>query len=215
MQSEKIEMLAAALCKTQGSIKPAIKDSKNPFFKSSYADLTSVWDACRGALHENGLAVFQGCESREGVDYLTTTLMHTSGQWIKSELHLMLTKQDAQGMGSAITYARRYSLAAAIGIIQEDDDGNAASQPKTWMQDAKDEAHLNGMKPDANSTQKAGVERAKQIEGFLKDSLLGKQEVKDALKASKAASVLELPKNVAESLINSALDRKISAEGGA
>jgi len=122
-QSPSIAALVAALSKAQGMIKGAAKDSTNPFFKNKYADLSSVWEACREALSKNELAVIQ-TPVEGGV---ITMLAHSSGEWIKSYLPMKPTKDDAQGAGSAITYARRYALAAFVGVAPEDDDGQAAS----------------------------------------------------------------------------------------
>ena len=125
--SDTINELATALAKAQGEITGALKDSANPFFKSKYADLASCWDACREPLSKNGLAIIQSPEiNAEGLT-LTTLLIHSTGQWIKNVFRLMLKDDTAQGVGSALTYARRYALTALIGIAQVDDDGNAAS----------------------------------------------------------------------------------------
>jgi hypothetical protein len=131
--SEAINELAAALAKAQGEITGALKDSANPFFKSRYSDLASCWDACRGALSKNGLAVTQFPETVEAVSYLVTTLTHSSGQWMRSSLVLKSKDDTSQGMGSAITYARRYALCAVVGVAQVDDDGNAASGRKEGL----------------------------------------------------------------------------------
>jgi hypothetical protein len=125
--SEQINELAAALAKAQGQIEGAKKDSINPHFKNRYADLSSVWDACREALTTNGLSVVQSAENCEAGYGVTTMLLHTSGQWMRGTLYLKPTKDDPQGAGSALTYARRYALSAMIGIAPEDDDANAAS----------------------------------------------------------------------------------------
>lgn len=127
MQSEQINELAAALAKAQGAIKGATKDTKNDFFKSKYADLASVWDACRDQLAANGLSVIQTMDDAERGITVVTTLAHSSGQWIRGRLTMRPVKDDPQGVGSAITYARRYALAAMVGVAPEDDDGNAAS----------------------------------------------------------------------------------------
>lgn len=124
-RSEQINELAAALSKAQGELKGAKKDSRNPFFKSSYADLASVWDACRDALVHHGLSVTQTTEVGD-LPTLTTTLLHSSGQWISGRLQIKPVKDDSQGMGSAMTYARRYALAAIVGVAAEDDDGEAS-----------------------------------------------------------------------------------------
>lgn len=126
--SEALNHLSAALSKFQGEVENAKKSSVNPHFKSRYADLAEIWDTVRAPLAANGLAVVQlPCESEAGHVGLTTLLVHSSGQWLKDSMRLRLTKDDAQGAGSALTYARRYALAAVLGIAQEDDDANAAS----------------------------------------------------------------------------------------
>ena len=127
-QSELINELAGALSKAQGEMQAAIKDKVNPFFKSSYADLGSVWDAARPVLSKHGLCVLQTTELvAEGKIVMVTTLAHTSGQWVKSFLPLNPAKNDSQGVGSALTYLRRYSLSAIVGVVcDEDDDGETA-----------------------------------------------------------------------------------------
>jgi len=133
-KSDSIAKLAEALSKAQGGIKNALKDSANPYFKSKYADLASVWDACRKELSENGLSVVQVPEMLDGEGVkikVNTLLMHSSGEWISGDLTMIPVKEDPQGVGSAITYARRYSLSAFVGIAPEDDDGNAASGKPT------------------------------------------------------------------------------------
>jgi hypothetical protein len=133
-QSESIANLVAALSVVQGKMSHAVKDSANPFFKSKYADLESVWDACRSLLAENGLAVMQfpGLYTDHDKSMsLTTIISHKSGEFISQEMSVPVTKADAQGAGSAITYMRRYALAAVVGVVQADDDGNAASNPQS------------------------------------------------------------------------------------
>ena len=127
MQSESIGALAAALAKAQGIMLGAAKDAANPFFKSSYADLASVWAACRAPLAANGLSVIQttGIDA-DGRAQLITTLAHSSGEWISGHYPVRPVKDDPQGLGSAITYARRYALSAMVGIAPEDDDAEAA-----------------------------------------------------------------------------------------
>ncbi len=129
--SPSIAALAAALAKAQGQMGGARKDSVNPHLKSSYADLASVWDACRDALSANGLAVVQqvGTDTRGAA--VTTMLLHSSGEWLRSRCVVPLTKNDAQGFGSAVTYARRYALAAVVGVAPVDDDGHAATKAQS------------------------------------------------------------------------------------
>lgn len=124
-QSPTIGALAAALAKAQAAFKPAIKDASNPFFKSKYCDLSGALDAVRDALSVNGLAIVQSTDAGEKMT-LHTTLLHASGEWISSTYPITAVKQDPQGIGSAVTYARRYSLMALLGIAAEDDDGEAA-----------------------------------------------------------------------------------------
>lgn len=143
--------LAAALAKAQGQMEAAAKDSTNPFFHSKYADLASVWGACRKPLADNGLAVtqhpvttFRGepeivlVKTRSGEDRatvrgmmnvsLTTRLLHSSGESVESTVSALLPSSDPQTVGSAITYLRRYGLAAMVGVApDDDDDGNAGS----------------------------------------------------------------------------------------
>lgn len=132
-KSDTIGELAKALASAQGLIEGAKKDSENPFFKSKYADLASVRDACQSALSKNGLAVVQVPSTAIGehstVISVETLLMHSSGEWILGDLSAIPVKEDPQGIGSCITYLRRYALAAFAGVAPEDDDGNAASGP--------------------------------------------------------------------------------------
>lgn len=125
-KSDCIKELAAALAKAQGQMEGAKKSSANPYFKSRYADLAEVWEACRKPLSDNGLAIIQTTTDGEGRIIIETTLAHSSGEWITSTLGMTPVKTDPQGIGSAITYARRYALSAMVGIAPEDDDGEAA-----------------------------------------------------------------------------------------
>lgn len=122
--SEQINELAVALNKAQADFMVAKKDAKNPFFKSKYATLNAVYEAVAEALLKNGLSVIQPIVG----DAVETTLIHTSGQFITSSCPIVCAKQnDPQAMGSAITYARRYSLASLLGVMtDEDDDGEKA-----------------------------------------------------------------------------------------
>jgi len=126
MQSENINELALALSKAQAGITGALKDSANPFFKSKYADLASCWDACRRQLTDNGLCVIQTTDLIDGLVVVRTTLAHSSGQWISGVLPVKAKDDGPQAQGSGITYARRYALAAIVGLAQIDDDAEAA-----------------------------------------------------------------------------------------
>lgn len=129
--SPEIGELAAAFVKAQAAMGNAKKSCDNPFFKSKYADLTEVLEVVKGPLNDNGLAVIQlPGMSGQGWAEVTTMLTHSSGQYIAATFRIPLAKNDSQGAGSGITYARRYALAALCGIAQEDDDGNGASTPQ-------------------------------------------------------------------------------------
>ena len=121
--SANLKELATALTKAQATLQVAKKGSENPFFHSKYADLLSVWTACREALTTNGLSVVQVIDvANDGKTFLETILLHESGEWIAGRLPLLAIKQDPQAQGSAISYARRYSLSAIIGLCTEEDD---------------------------------------------------------------------------------------------
>jgi len=127
-KSEEVDQLATALSLAQSELKGAKASSTNPFFDSKYADLNSVLEASLPALSKQGLSIVQGtrfCNITNGF-YVSTTLMHKSGQWIRSETRMPIGgKKDAHAIGAAITYGRRYGLAAIVGIAQMDDDGNS------------------------------------------------------------------------------------------
>ena len=126
-KSSEIDKLAEALAKAQSEMEGAKKESTNPFFKSSYADLHAVIKSAFPHLSKHGLSVSQGNEMIMGAICVTTTLMHSSGQWLRSKVKLPLSKKDAQGVGAAITYGRRYGLSAIVGIAQYDDDAQSIS----------------------------------------------------------------------------------------
>jgi hypothetical protein len=126
-RSESIKELALALHKAHAKISAVAKSASNPFFKSKYADLASVVDAVKPALHSEGIVFIQGLQDAEGGVAIETMLLHVSGEWISSTLRLPASKEDAQGYGSACTYGRRYGLQAICGLPAEDDDGNAAT----------------------------------------------------------------------------------------
>lgn len=136
--SETTGELGAALAKAQGAITAAVKDATNPHLKNKYADLASVWDACRKPLTDNGLGILQGVftEHDNGGGWIvkcTTRLQHASGEWIEDVLTLPAPGQKgitpAQSIGIAATYARRYGLSAMVGITQEDTDGGKPDGP--------------------------------------------------------------------------------------
>lgn len=131
-KSESIKEIAKALITFHIKVDKINKDAKNPFFKSAYASLSNILDAINDPLNQAGLSF---CQFPSGEHGLTTILMHESGEYIYSEYFMRPTKDDPQGLGSAITYQRRYALSAILGLnIDEDDDGNAASKPSIKKQ---------------------------------------------------------------------------------
>jgi hypothetical protein len=196
--SEQINDIAAALAKAQGEMKNATLNKVNPHFKSKYADLAGIRDAVVPVLSRHGIAVVQTLGFLEGYtgQTVTTRLVHSSGQWIESACGCGVNVADMQKMGSAITYARRYSLSAICGIAaDEDDDANAASQPaasrpvgvpnvppgyEDWLTD------LEAVADEGSAALKAAWEKSQP---FLRKHLTDTQNAKwEALKA-KAAKV--------------------------
>jgi hypothetical protein len=131
LHSESINELAKALCEASKKIQPAIKAVENTFFKKNYADLKAIDHACRIPLTENGLCISQLMDSTNGQLTLITILMHSSGQWLKSYYPITYDKTTPQAIGSGVAYARRYSYAAIINVVTEDDDGEAATKRET------------------------------------------------------------------------------------
>lgn len=139
--SEKIDLISKALCEAQKEVGAAIKGSKNPYFKSNYADLTAVIDSVKEPLNSHGISFLQLVNSSENGDTVETILLHESGQYISTETKVYCAKpNDPQAFGSGITYSKRYALQAALGLPTEDDDGNAASGKTTTP--AKPDAEL-------------------------------------------------------------------------
>jgi hypothetical protein len=119
--------LAKAMAKAQGDLGPVLKDKTNPAFKSKYADLGAVLEAILPALNRAGLSLIQSPSYDGSLVGVTSVLLHESGEWMEATLHMKPVKMDPQGIGSCITYARRYAALAIAGAAPEDDDGNAAS----------------------------------------------------------------------------------------
>lgn len=125
-KSDSIKEIATALAKSQAELENASKGAINPHFRSKYADLAEILNTVRPVLASHGISVMQMPSYDGGIVSVETVLAHESGEWVSSTISAPVTKQDAQGVGSAVTYCRRYSLAAMCGIAQEDDDANAA-----------------------------------------------------------------------------------------
>ena len=128
MRSETIGKLAAALAKAQSEMTMVEAKSTNPFFNSKYASLASVLETAMPALNKNEISLVQGnrWSQNDNGFYITSMLMHSSGEFIKSEIRMPIAKKDAHGVGAATTYGRRYLLSSMVGIAQADDDGNTA-----------------------------------------------------------------------------------------
>lgn len=164
------KQVSAALVKAQKAFGPALKTHTNPAFKSKYADLSACIEAVIDALNANGIALVQrnvACESGVSVE---TVFVHESGEMFSSgPLHVPAVKNDPQGYGSALTYARRYSLMAACGIAPEDDDGNAAAKAK------------HGMSPSniADWLSAVAASGPDEVDAMVRDGLAAATEVKD------------------------------------
>ena len=178
--------VAAALVKAQKEFGPALKSSTNPHFKSRYADLAACVEAVIDALNNNGIALTQRVAPCDDGVIVETVFIHESGEIINcGQLHVPASKQDAQGYGSALTYARRYSLMAACGIAPEDDDGNAATQrpsaPAQPIPDITD--HLSAIDASASSDDLATVYAAAY------DACQGNQQLQAKVIAAKKARI--------------------------
>jgi len=175
-QSENINELATALAKAQSEIKHAEKSSNNPFFKSKYAALPDVFDAARPYLAKNGLSVTQATDYDADGVFIITQLIHSSGQWMRSFYPVKPVKNDPQGLGSALTYARRYSYSSLVGVVStdDDDDGNAASGNETPAQQRNKSVYAN-QKERSNvhrdiMSQLNAAQNAKEVEQIMKDN---------------------------------------------
>lgn len=174
-----INEIATALAKAQGQMTYAKKDSLNPHFKSRYADLAAVWDAIRVPLSSNGIAVVQQVGTRENSVSITTRLVHSSGQEFSSTCTFPVAQPTPQAFGSVISYAKRYSLAAMVGVAADiDDDANAASEFTPQQQPP----------PKYVERKPAGKE---ELVSQLTDSLGFAREVRDATDKVTAVSELE------------------------
>jgi hypothetical protein len=192
--SESIAKISAALAKAQGAMVTAAKDAKGNYGK--YADLASIWEACRVPLAENEIAVIQAPgETAEKVITMTTIMSHSSGEWFKETLTIPMQRIDAQGYGSACTYARRYALAAMVGIAPAEDDGSAA-------------AAIGGANNSRRSApaQEDAAGDCPQDEPAPREVLEGKHSSKSALAAALRKFGLQLGKVTSEAALNSVLD---------
>ena len=183
--SESIKNLASALCKAQEEMGGAVKDSKNPFFKSDYADLTSVIKAIKEPFANNGLSYTQFPTNDEGRIGVLTMLMHESGEYLEHSYTLPTTKADPQAAGSAITYARRYALQSIAGIPTADDDAESAmirnNQSKTAVVSEDQAAEIKERLAETNV----------DVKVFLKHFKTSSVDEMLAIHYSKAVSALK------------------------
>lgn len=172
--------IAAALVKAQKAFQPALKDKTNPAFRSKYADLGACIEAVQDALNAAGVAMLQ--QTREDSTGVTveTIFLHESGEsWASGPLHVPAAKQDPQGYGSALTYARRYSLMAACGIAPEDDDGQAASRAKAES-DAKQAAQVRDAWLEQQASKLEACVNADELQAVWKAAYSVMKTEKDA-----------------------------------
>jgi hypothetical protein len=161
-----MQAIASALVKAQKEFGPALKTSTNPHFRSRYADLSACVEAVIDALNNNGIMIMQHTHPCDNGVIVETMFIHESGEYVSGgKLHVPASKQDPQGYGSALTYARRYSLQAACGIAPEDDDGNAASKPTI---------------KEVPKVEKKADDRDKDTLKFILESCASLDELKDA-----------------------------------
>jgi hypothetical protein len=171
--SEATDQIATALAKAQSEMHGAAKDGKNPAFRSTYASLASVIEAARGPLTAHGIAFIQAPgRLGEGVIGVTTALFHSSGQWIRSTIEMPIKARDnPQAVGSATTYACRYSLMAMLGLPPVDDDGNAAMERPDATERRSPAPQVSAPPVPAKVPDPSPADHPKAI-AFIKESLL-------------------------------------------
>ena len=182
-RSDTITELAKSLVKAQADFGPLVKGSKNEFFRSKYSDLSAVMDVIRGPLHEHGLCFVQtNTPDEPGFITLETTLIHTSGEWLQGCIRMPLAKNDPQGYGSAMTYAKRYALQAILGLASEDDDAESATQRKSPV--GKSEPQKPPVTPPEPQVQPQGQEtpitapQRKKLWAMMKEAGLNQDDAK-------------------------------------
>lgn len=204
-KSDEIAGLAGALITFQSQMPLITKNAVNPFYHSKYADLNSIWDTIRKPLTDNGLAVCQTLSSRENDTLLETILLHKGGQWISGALRLNPQKDDPQGIGSALTYARRYGLCAILGIAADEDDDAEIAQGRDKKVKPKTEEKVKQKTPSIIEVAKEiGQEMAsaEQI-AAIKKLVANKVDVKGFIKEAgwEAKTAKELTFKQAERLL--------------
>jgi hypothetical protein len=191
-QSDNIADLAASLAKAQSEMGAVHKDQDNPYFRSKFAGLSTVWETVKPALTKNGLSIVQMPGSDERGYFVQTQLLHSSGQWIRSTTYMKPAKEDPQGIGSLISYARRYALQAMVMACPDDDDGEAAmgrtaqqgpaesskpaqkvETPKAKASKPTEPAVESGDKPKFNGESHQQLFQKLMAEGITQDDFMG------------------------------------------
>ena len=187
--SEKIDLISKALVAAQKEIRPAVRDSKNPYFRSSYADLTAVVDAIKEPLNRHGISFLQLVHSGDR-DTVETVLLHESGQYISTETRIYCAKpNDPQAFGSGITYTKRYALQAALGLPTEDDDGNKAADKTDSHQEDRPEPAFRPTSEPAPQTPRS-VKKSEK--GLNAEQLEFCEKVKSALEEKSAGKKVNI-----------------------
>lgn len=194
-RSTEINELATALAKAQGEMKIAGLNAQNPFFKSSYADLAEIVKASRPALTKNSLAVIQQIiPNEDGQNILHTILTHATGQWIESRMRILPAKTDVQSLASYITYLRRYSYAAIVGVVSSDEDDDAEiAVSDERNKTAKGTAISTRYNPKEKSFETISKEQLEELEYELAQYPEIAEEILERLRLQ---SLADLPKNM-------------------
>lgn len=195
-----MQTIAAALVKAQQAFGPALKTASNPHFRSKYADLAACVEAVIDALNSNGIALLQPTHECETGVMVETLFLHESGETFSAgKLHVPASKQDAQAYGSALTYARRYSLMAACGIAPEDDDGNAANAAAAAPAKAPAKASkASASAPAANGPELLTADEVANVTALAQE--IGKP-IADICKAYKVSSLNFIPRSAFSKII--------------
>ena len=203
--SEQLNELFSALAKAQAGILSAKKDSENPFFRSKFADLSSIWDAIRKPLTDNGLCIIQTCEGQVGAMLLITWLGHSSGQWMKSRFPLNPAKNDPQSIGSVITYMKRYALSAIVGVVADEDDDAEVAMRHARTEPPKP---VRIVPAPAVDNRKVTEEMEDALKELLMQDLEYKQKVDDFLGTKNFSSLTQLNFTEFDKLMKRAKQRK-------
>jgi hypothetical protein len=194
-----MQKIAAALVKAQQAFGPALKTATNPHFRSKYADLSACVEAVIDSLHQNGIALLQQTHECDSGVMVETVFLHESGEtYSAGKLHVPASKHDAQGYGSALTYARRYSLMAACGIAPEDDDGNAAAAAPAAKAAPAKSSKAAAKAPAANGPELLTDEEVANVTALAEE--IGKP-LADICKAYKVGSLNFIPRSAYSKIV--------------